>query len=773
MSSIIEGYNYDIFISYRQKDNKRDGWVTEFVDALKGELEATFKEDVSVYFDENPHDRLQETHNVDKSLEGKLNCLIFIPILSQTYCDPKSYAWQYEFLPFLRITENDRFGKHIKLRKGNVASRILPIRIHDLEPEDVILFEKETGSVLRALDFVFKTSTGVNRTLKANEDHPNDNINKTFYSDQVNKLTLAIKEIILALKAEPATVEGNKILSGPLDIDSDKANMAKESKAPILIRPKWYSFAVAGAIMIIIVVVAYLKFFRQATLDNLISSDGKISVVVMPFRNMTNDTICNVWQDGIKDNLITYLSNYSEDLTVRQTEAVNGVLQGRGLTNYAAITPSVARDISKKLEARLIIAGSISQAGDRIRVNAQLINSKTEEAFKSFQIEGSSQKEIFNIIDSLSVLVKDFLIISVMEKEIVPDFRQLISTHSSEAYRHYMYGNQAFYKLNFPSAREEYLKAAEIDTNFTEAVRMLSYTYMHLGLYEESIKLSLHLYEKKDQLTILERIWAESLHSGYFDPPVDRIKYAKQLLDYNDQMPVHHSIMGGAYFALKQYDKAIPEFEKELELYDKWGSRPRWSKCYTSLGYCYHKTGQYRKERMLYKKAERDFPDDPSIIMRQTILALSSGKKDAADRYIEKFKSLRELQGASSINTLNALGNIYWQADILNEAEEYFREVMNLRPQNPDAINKLAYFLIDTDRNINEGLELADKALLLRPDYYISLDTKGFGLYKQGKYEDAKLILEKSWELKPDGFDDEIYFHIEDVKKAIASNKNN
>jgi hypothetical protein len=44
MSSIIEGYNYDIFISYRQKDNKYDGWVTEFVENLKKELEATFKE---------------------------------------------------------------------------------------------------------------------------------------------------------------------------------------------------------------------------------------------------------------------------------------------------------------------------------------------------------------------------------------------------------------------------------------------------------------------------------------------------------------------------------------------------------------------------------------------------------------------------------------------------------------------------------------------------------------------------------------------------------
>ena len=187
MSSIIEGYNYDIFISYRQKDNKGDGWVTIFVENLKGELEATFKEDVSVYFDANPHDRLQETHNVDKSLENKLKCLIFIPVLSQTYCDPGSYAWQNEFLPFIKMADNDRFGKDIRLRNGNVASRILPVRIHDLDLEDIELFEKQTGSVLRPMDFVFSTSAGVNRPLQADEDHPIDNLNKTFYRDQLNK----------------------------------------------------------------------------------------------------------------------------------------------------------------------------------------------------------------------------------------------------------------------------------------------------------------------------------------------------------------------------------------------------------------------------------------------------------------------------------------------------------------------------------------------------------------------------------------------------------
>ena len=78
MASIIPGYEYDIFISYRLKDNRYDGWVTEFVANLRRELEATFKEDLSIYTDENQKDGLLETHNVDKSLEGKLKSLIFI-----------------------------------------------------------------------------------------------------------------------------------------------------------------------------------------------------------------------------------------------------------------------------------------------------------------------------------------------------------------------------------------------------------------------------------------------------------------------------------------------------------------------------------------------------------------------------------------------------------------------------------------------------------------------------------------------------------------------
>jgi hypothetical protein len=133
MSDIIPKYEYDIFISYRQKDNKYDGWITEFVQNLRKELGATFKEDIKIYFDENPADGLLEIYNVDKSLETKLKCLIFIPIISRTYCDPKSFAWRNEFVAFNKMAMDDSLGRDIKLSNGNVASRILPVKIMRLK----------------------------------------------------------------------------------------------------------------------------------------------------------------------------------------------------------------------------------------------------------------------------------------------------------------------------------------------------------------------------------------------------------------------------------------------------------------------------------------------------------------------------------------------------------------------------------------------------------------------------------------------------------------
>ena len=293
MSSLIPGFEYDIFISYRHKDNKYDGWVSDFVANLRRELEATFKEEVSLYFDENPHDGLLETHNVDKSLEGKLKCLILIPIVSQTYCDPKSFAWQHEFCAFNKMAKEDSFSRDIKLANGNVASRILPIKIHDLDSEDKSILESELGGVLRCVEFIYKCS-GVNRPLKPN-DQRTENTNHAYYRDQINKVANAVKEITQGMVAHKNPFTPTR-RSGP-EIYSPVKNLKKKKlKAGMLV--------VLTLTLVLIGYYGFTDWLREREITAIRNS----SIAILPFENQTGridlNSIGHVAADFISTKLI-------------------------------------------------------------------------------------------------------------------------------------------------------------------------------------------------------------------------------------------------------------------------------------------------------------------------------------------------------------------------------------------------------------------------------------------------------------------------------------
>jgi hypothetical protein len=291
MSSLIPGFEYDIFISYRQKDNKHDGWVTEFVNNLKGELEATFKEDVSVYFDINPHDGLLETYEVADSLSEKLKCLIFIPIISRTYCDPGSFAWKNEFMTFVDMASVDRFGLKVKLPGGNVASRVLPVRIYDLNNEDLKLCETLLGGPLRGIEFIYK-SAGVNRPLRASEDHAQNNLNKTYYRDQINKMAHSIHETIQALRGGPSLppVEPVKHFEMPSEIIENKTWLTSTKHAG----SKWVRIigVVLATAALITLILTNQKLFKKHKVTSLSSAEilDRAITVWDPFKDWDNFT---------------------------------------------------------------------------------------------------------------------------------------------------------------------------------------------------------------------------------------------------------------------------------------------------------------------------------------------------------------------------------------------------------------------------------------------------------------------------------------------------
>jgi len=521
---------------------------------------------------------------------------------------------------------------------------------------------------------------------------------------------------------------------------------------------KWRSLFLS-IILITIAIVVYPKIIKKARLADLRSSGERISLAVMPFQNFTRDTARNFWSDMIQDNLITSLTN-TEELEVRQLATITGILRSKGLEDYASISPSFASSISKKLNANVLIYGSINQAGNLIRLNAQLINPKSREIFHSVQVQGPGEDIMF-LMDTLSAMIKNSLIISEMSREANP---KTISTRSAEAYRYYLNGIKAKYNDYNPTvAKNWFLQAIAVDSNYFEAVDRLASV---AGV--DTNKWVLYNYSKRDLMPMRMKLYASWAYAFNFETIDDEIIYLKQLqeLDQHETRPTY--LLAYAYSRLYQYDKAIAELERSMELYRKWGSIPteqevKW------LGNAYHKTGQFKKEKKLYRMAEKDLSERPWVIYRQAIFFLSQGNMVAANRYIEKFFSVCNSFSLPEAGVTSLVAQIYNEGGFPDKAEEYYRKAICLEPQNKDIIRDFARFLIDNDRDIEEGLKLASKALEIYPDNYSFLACKGWGLYKIGEYEKALELLQKSWELK-ELYDYDIYLHMEEVKKAIASN---
>ncbi|MCU0454960.1 MAG: hypothetical protein MUE74_01560 [Bacteroidales bacterium] len=352
MSSIVKGYNYDIFISYRQKDNRGERWVSEFVESLKTELESTFKEDISVYFDINPGDYLLESYDVDASLKEKLKCLIFIPVISRTYCDPKSFAWENEFKAFVKMASQDEFGLRVKLPNGNVANRVLPVRIHDLDIADIKECESVLGGVLRGIEFIYK-EPGANKPLTADDDE-NKNLYKTKYRIQINKVALAIKEIIIGMKKSPIE-----------PISEEKEARFIEDNPPI----------------------------------------KENSIVVLPFENMSSDPDQEYFSDGLTEEIITDLSHIHDLLVISRSSAMT--FKG---------TKKKISEIVKEVNVHYALEGSVRKAGNNIRITAQLIDGITDSHLWAEKFSGTLD-DIFDMQEKVSRAIADSLEIKLSPED--------------------------------------------------------------------------------------------------------------------------------------------------------------------------------------------------------------------------------------------------------------------------------------------------------------------------------------------------------------------
>ncbi len=579
MSSIISGYEYDIFISYRQKDNKHDGWVTDFVNNLKGELEATFKENISVYFDINDHDGLLETHDVDASLRDKLKCLIFIPVISRTYCDPKSFAWEHELKAFVEHASNDHFGLKIKLPGGNVASRVLPVQIHDLDPGDKKLIESELGGFIRGIEFIYK-EPGVNRPLMANESHPDNNVNKTFYRNQINKVANAIKEIITAFNMpdpEPLNISKKD--------NEEKSTFQKNRNKKII----------SGSFLfLIILATSYFFISKQSKASGPVDK----SIAILPFENLSNDSSQVYFCDGFMEELLNDLQRIKE-FTVRS----------RTSTDHYRKTNKTIKTIGEELNVKYVIEGSVEREDNKLKIWVQLINAKTDEHIWA----NDYTRELKQIFSLQSEIAKE--IANELETVLSPEEKKMIEkkpTENLEAYNFYLKGKEAEWKSSDKQdcdfAIKMYRRAIELDPNFSIAYVRLSICYLFM-------------------------YWS------YFDHSQEILAKSKQAIDRSLQidpnLPEAHIALGTYYYwGFLNYSKALDEIRiAEQQLGNN-------SECFFTRANIYRRAGEWSLAEENYLKA---YEFDPgSSVMTENIgeTFYLTGKYQEAEKYFDKTATL-------------------------------------------------------------------------------------------------------------------------------------
>src|SRR5271163_3455732 len=140
-----------------------------------------------------------------------------------------------------------------------------------------------------------------------------------------------------------------------------QAKPAPEPKPPEPKRRSMLTPLVAG--IVALVAVAGGAWYLLA--ENRPAPAAHLSIVVLPFTNLSNDPAQDYFADGVTENLTTDLSRIRGSFVIARNTAFT--FKGKGLD---------AKEIGKQLDVRYVLEGSVQRAGTRVRVNAQLIDAQ-------------------------------------------------------------------------------------------------------------------------------------------------------------------------------------------------------------------------------------------------------------------------------------------------------------------------------------------------------------------------------------------------------------
>jgi TolB-like protein len=202
-----------------------------------------------------------------------------------------------------------------------------------------------------------------------------------------------------------------------------------------------------------------------------VAQAGHLSIVVMPFRNLSGDPSQDYFADGITENLTTDLSRIRNSFVIARNTAFT--FKGKNIDT---------KEISKDLGVRYVLEGSVQRDQNRVRVNAQLIDGESGAHLWAERFE-ENLADVFKLQDQVVTRLANTLGYELVKAEAQR------STHSTnpDAIDLTMRGWAALWqpatKESVASARDYFERALKLDPQNAEAMVGLAYARSRASFY--------------------------------------------------------------------------------------------------------------------------------------------------------------------------------------------------------------------------------------------------------------------------------------------------
>jgi TolB-like protein/Tfp pilus assembly protein PilF len=350
-------------------------------------------------------------------------------------------------------------------------------------------------------------------------------ISERVYGDIRGRIDVGIDDLgDQELKNIPEPVRVYRVLVGP---DEGTAGLLKQKK-----KFGRRGIVLAAAAILIAVAAGFSGWYWTQTPGTArigLLEQPKPSIAVLPFAKLSQDPEQEYFSDGITNNIITDLSKFSELL----------VIASNSVRGYKGKNVSV-EEVSRKLGVRDVLQGSVQKAGNRVRINAQLVEGKSGRHLWAERFDEDIE-DIFDLQDKITRNIVGTLAVRLNEAERQRTLSK--PTRDLRAYDLVMRGKQLRSreqrKTNF-AARQLFRKAIERDSEYADAYVGLGRTYFDAFLY------------------------------GWTGTPTedrDRARdLARKAIAIDNNNASGHSLIGEIYVNRRQYDLALVSHERAIAL---------------------------------------------------------------------------------------------------------------------------------------------------------------------------------------------------------------